>query len=228
MEGSRPEAMALRGLLAASPSGIGSMASWPSMAGAQSGRLRLRPRRQSGPAHPGRRSGRGRRHGPCGRRGGLLRSWPGRKPDQGVQAPPRLGPHLLHQGDGQPVPPADPHRRLLAPAHPARPGAADLVLARRPVRHPAPRLREGRRPGYRAGHPHQGRAAVKLPRQGELRPLRRPRPCLAALIRRAACPHRALPHNPKPRSPAPPAPPSGTPTRSPIAAPSGVRAGAHE
>jgi hypothetical protein len=41
-------------------------------------------------------------------------------PDQGAQAAPRFRSDLLHQRDGQPVPPPDPHRRLLAPAHAAR------------------------------------------------------------------------------------------------------------
>ena len=49
--------------------------------------------------------------------------------DQGSQAASRLGPHLLHQGNRQPVPPAAPHRRLLADAHPARTGAETIVLA---------------------------------------------------------------------------------------------------
>ena len=38
---------------------------------------------------------------------GLLCPRPGRKPDQGAQAAPRLRPHLLPQGDRQPVPPLD-------------------------------------------------------------------------------------------------------------------------
>jgi hypothetical protein len=43
----------------------------------------------------------------------LLPQGPGREPDQGAQTAPRLRPHLLHKGHRQPVPPADPHRRLL-------------------------------------------------------------------------------------------------------------------
>ena len=66
------------------------------------------------------------------------------------------------QGDGQPVPPADPHRRLLAAAEPARPGAPDLVLARRPVRHDPALPDQGRRPRHRDGHPHQDRPADRL------------------------------------------------------------------
>ena len=46
------------------------------------------------------------------------------------QAAPRLRPHFLPQGDRQPVPPVDPHRRLLADAEPARSGSKDLLLAR--------------------------------------------------------------------------------------------------
>ena len=34
----------------------------------------------------------------------LLRERTGRKPDQGAQAPSRLGPHVVHQGHRQPVP----------------------------------------------------------------------------------------------------------------------------
>ena len=51
-------------------------------------------------------------------------------------------PHLLHERDGQPVPPPRPHRRLLASPHPRGHGAQDLVLARRAVRHDPPRLLE--------------------------------------------------------------------------------------
>jgi len=36
---------------------------------------------------------------------------------------------LWQQGHGQPVPAADPHCRLLADAHLARPGAPDILLA---------------------------------------------------------------------------------------------------
>jgi len=51
-------------------------------------------------------------------RKGLLRARPSGKPHQGAQAAPRLGSHLLHQGHRQPVPPPDPHGRVLADAHP--------------------------------------------------------------------------------------------------------------
>ena len=43
---------------------------------------------------------------------GLLRARTGRKSDQGAQTPPRLRPHLVHQGHRQPVSAAAPHRRL--------------------------------------------------------------------------------------------------------------------
>ena len=97
-------------------------------------------------------------------------------------------PDVVLEGHSQPVPPADPHRRLLAAASLARARAQDRHLARRPVRHPASRLRQGRRPRHRARHPHQGFAAVKLPLQGKPRPLRRPRPRSAAVSKRATCP----------------------------------------
>ena len=127
---------------------------------------------------PGRGLGTGQRqpvhrHQPQGHaalavRGGLLRPRPSRESDQGAQAAPRLRSDVVQQGHGQPVPAADPHRRLLAAAHPARPGAQDLVLARRPVRHHPARADQGRRPCHRDGHPDQGRAAVPLPLQDSL------------------------------------------------------------
>ena len=107
----------------------------------------------------------------------LLPARPGRELDQGAQAPPRLRPHLLHQGHGEPVPPPDPHRRLLAAAHLARPGAQDLILARRPVRHDPSRPDQGRRPGHRDEDPDQGRAADRLSppgRAGRSSPAGRP------------------------------------------------------
>ena len=73
-----------------------------------------------------------RRHAALALRGRLLCSRPGGKSGEGPQAPPRLGPDLVQQGDRQPVPPGAAHRRLLAPAHPARLGAEAVVLARRP------------------------------------------------------------------------------------------------
>ena len=105
------------------------------------------------------------------------------------------------QGDRQPVPAADPHRRLLAAAHPARPGAQDLVLARRPVRHASASPDQGGRPRHRDGHPDQGRPAVRLPLPGQPRPARRPRRQAAALTAGAACPARA--RVPQPQAPTP-------------------------
>jgi len=64
----RPEAMTLRGLLAASLPEIGSKASWPSMAGPQPGPLHLRSRRQPRAARSHSRTRRGRSRRP--RRGG--------------------------------------------------------------------------------------------------------------------------------------------------------------
>src|SRR4029453_16868926 len=64
---------------------------------------------------------------------GLLPARPGRELDQGAQAAPRFRPDLLHEGDRQPVPAPDPHRRLLAPPPPAWPGSPDLVLAGAPT-----------------------------------------------------------------------------------------------
>src|SRR4029450_9266481 len=58
-----------------------------------------------------------RRHAALALRRRLWRPRPGREFDQGAQAAPCFRPDLLHQRAGQSVPPADPHRRLLAPAH---------------------------------------------------------------------------------------------------------------
>ena len=126
---------------------------------------------------------------------------PGREPDQGAQAAPRLRPHLLHQGDGQPVPPADPHGRLLADAEPARPGAPDIVLARRPVRYDPPLPDQGGRPRHRDGHPHQNRPADRLPLPDRLRHARRPHRQAAAVNNGAGCPEQTPRRNLKPRSP---------------------------
>ena len=94
----------------------------------------------------------------------------------------------LHQRDGQSVPPADPHRRLLAPAHVARPGAEDLVLACRPVRHHPSGPDQSCRPGRRDGHPDQSGPAVLLSSPDELGPPRRSGHRAAALTHGATCP----------------------------------------
>ena len=101
---------------------------------------------------------------------------------------PRLRSHLVPQGHRQPVPPADPHRRLLADAEPARSGTPHLVLARRAVRHHPARLDQGRRARHRDGHPHQGRPADGLSLPGRLRRSRRPHRQAAAVTRRGRCP----------------------------------------
>ncbi len=49
------------------------------------------------------------------------------EPHQGPQAAPRFRSDLLQQGDGEPVPVAHPHRRLLAAAHLAQLGAEGVV-----------------------------------------------------------------------------------------------------
>ncbi len=95
---------------------------------------------------------------------------------------------IMLQGHSQPVPPAGSHRRLLAPSQPARLGTQGLVLARRPVRHAAPSLRQDRRAGHRAGHPHQGGPAVQLSLPGQPDAADRPRRQAAALTAGAACP----------------------------------------
>ena len=102
------------------------------------------------------------------------------------------------QGDGQPVPPADPHRRLLAAAEPARPGAPDLVLARRAVRHDPALPDQGRRPRHRDGHP-RSRSPCRPPTPtGKPGAARRPRRQAAAVTDGAACP-RPSPFPPKPQ-----------------------------
>ena len=81
---------------------------------------------------------------------------------------------------------------------PARPGAQELVLAPRPVRHAPPGADQGGRPGHRAGEPDQAGAAVQLSLPRQPRAARRPGR-QAALSRGAACPDRA--HPPQPASP---------------------------
>ena len=49
--------------------------------------------------------------------------------------------HLVPRSKGQPVPADSAHRRLLAPTRLRGLGAQDLVLARRPIRHPPSGLR---------------------------------------------------------------------------------------
>ena len=137
-----------------------------------------------------------RRRAALALRGRLLRPRPSRESDQGAQAPPRLRPDLVHARPRRTSSACCPHRRLLAPAHPARPGAQDLVLARRPVRHDPARPDQGRRPGHRDGHPDQGRPAVRLSLPGQPRRCSPPGPQAAALSRGAACPARARPRNP--------------------------------
>jgi hypothetical protein len=149
-----------------------------------------------------------RRHAALALRERLLPARPSREFDQGTQAAPRLGSDLLHQRDGQSVPPADPHRRLLAAAHATRPRAHDLVLARRPVRHHPARADQGRRPGHRAGYPDQGGPAVLLSPPDQLGAARRSCRQAPALIRGAVVPRRARPCHLQAQPPAPPAPPS--------------------
>jgi hypothetical protein len=67
------------------------------------------------------------------------------------KAAPRLGPNLVHQGDGEPVPAGAAHRRLLAPACLTRLGAEEVVLARGPVRHAPADVDQSGRPRHRAG-----------------------------------------------------------------------------
>jgi Transposase DDE domain group 1 len=126
---------------------------------------------------------------------------PSREPDQGAQAPPRLRPHLVPQGHRQPVPSADPHRRLLADADPSRPGTAQLLLARCPVRHDPTVPDQGRRPGDREGHPHQARPAGLLSLPDRLCHARGPNRQAAALGNGAVAPDRTLRRILKPRSP---------------------------
>src|SRR6266704_1379802 len=111
----------------------------------------------------------------------ILRKGAGREPDQGPQTSPRLRPHLVHQGERQPVPPADPHRRLLAATDLARSGAPHIVLARRSVRYDPPLPDQGRRARHRDGHPHQDRPADCLPLPNRVCHARWPRHQAAAV-----------------------------------------------
>jgi hypothetical protein len=107
------------------------------------------------------------------------------------KTPPRLRPDLLHQGHGEPVPARAAHGRVLAPAHPARLGAENLILARGAARHAPLGADQGGRARHRAGDPDQGRAALQLSppeRPDAARGACRQAPTLS---RGAACPDRA-------------------------------------
>ena len=95
---------------------------------------------------------------------------------------------ILHQGDGQPVPPADPYGGLLAAAEPARSGSPELVLARRPVRYDPPLPDQGGRPCHRVGHPDQDRPADRLSLPDRLRHAGRSYRYDAAVTDGAGCP----------------------------------------
>jgi hypothetical protein len=101
--------------------------------------------------------------------------------DQSPQAPPRPRPNLLHQGRRQPIPAADPHRRLPAEADPARAGAPGIVLVRCPVRRDPPWPDQARRPGQRDGHPDQTRPADRVPLPNRPRHARQPHRQAAAV-----------------------------------------------
>jgi hypothetical protein len=77
---------------------------------------------------------------------------------------------------------------LLAAAEPARPGAPELILARRPVRHDPPLPDQGGRARHRDGHPHQDRPAERLSLPGRLHRSRRPHRQIAAVTDGAGCP----------------------------------------
>jgi hypothetical protein len=104
------------------------------------------------------------------------------------------------------LPAAHPYRRLLAAAHAPLLGTGTLVLARRPVRHHPARADQAGRAGHRAGHPDQGRAAVRVSLPGKPGPAGRARRQTAALKPGAVCPDRARPRHRQPINPAPLAP----------------------
>src|SRR6185369_3482661 len=131
----------------------------------------------------------------------LLRQRTGREPDQGAQAAPRFRPYLLHQGDGQSVPAADPHGRVLADVEPARAGASDIVLARCPVRYDPSLPDQGGRTRHRDGHPYQNRPADRLPLPDRLRRACRTPRQAAALKDGAVAPQQTPRRNLKLRSP---------------------------
>ncbi len=154
------------------------------------GRTHCRPRRG--------RAGRDRhalhRHQPAGRlgprplRAAVLPEGPGGKPHQKLEAPPRRRPHIVHQGHRQPVSPVPARGRLLADVEPAHADAAPLVLAHRPVRHPAAAPGQAGRARRRTQNP--GQAAFAQQRPVPVHPGLRPRPHAAhhQLNRGAACP----------------------------------------
>src|SRR5215210_352979 len=77
----------------------------------------------------------------------------------------------------QPAAPDAAHRRLLADVLAPPPDAGTLVLARRPVRYPAPAAAEDRRPRRGLEDPGDGPPAQRLSRPGH--PAARPRPVAA-------------------------------------------------
>src|SRR5271167_2647241 len=130
----------------------------PPLQGVLRRRAKLEPRRAD---HRSRRSRRGRtRHAlrrhqltkaqrPRAVRRPLLPARPRRKSHQVLEDASGGGPHVLHEGDRQPVPSLPPRRRLLADVGPSRIDAEALDVARRSVRHLAPAPHQDRRPRRR-------------------------------------------------------------------------------
>ena len=136
----------------------------------------------------------------------LLRARAGREPDQGAQAAPRLRPHLLHQGHRQPVPPAGPHRRLLADAQPARSGAQDRRSGATPSSTPSASACSRSPPASPRWSPASRSPCRPLSLPGRLRHPHRPNRQAAAVTDGAVAPDRTLRPHLKPRSPASPTP----------------------
>src|SRR5208337_4417440 len=88
------------------------------------------------------------------------------KPHQILQDASGGGPHLMHQGHGQPASAVPPCRRVLADVGPARVDAETFDVARRPVRHAAPAPHQDRRPRRRDEDDDPSALADLLPRAG--------------------------------------------------------------
>jgi hypothetical protein len=127
----------------------------------------------------------------------LLPPRPGRKPHQVVEDASGRRPHLLHEGDGEPVSPVSARGRLLVDVGAARLNAETLDLARRTVRHAALAAHQDRGPRRRDENDDQDSSSDIVSSAGDhaARALAHPTP--AHLTGGAQCPAklRACPVN---------------------------------
>ena len=120
--------------------------------------------------HPLRRHQHRERHGRMALCRPLLRTRPGREPDQAAQGPARLRPHQLPGRDRQPDAARPSHRRLLAgPCRARRHPQGPCPRQGRVHDDPAPAA-EGRRPRHRDRQPGAHRLRQRLPGRRPLPP----------------------------------------------------------